>query len=342
MKKLSFFGKIVYGLNILIAVLLLVACIVPFTPLPSFSFLSLVVPLLVIFNVVFLCYWLLRRKLLFTTSLVSLLIGYFALGSFVEFGKQKVMNAGEGLKVMTFNSLNFNGNDNKQRGENAEDIIGFVEKENPDIVCFQEFDIRRRHGNDFDQFPYQYLSKGSNNTDNRVLLAIFSKKPIVNEGVLDFPDSRNNAIYADIVVKKDTLRVYNLHLESLKVRPGMLKKERSDRLFRRLRYSFSKQQEQAVIFRQNANTNKYSKIVCGDFNNTQFSNAYRIIKGDMKDSFSEQGSGYGKTINFWHFPLRIDFIMADPELEIIGHQNYELNLSDHEPVTALIKLSSNK
>ncbi len=341
MKKLSFFGKIVYGLNILIAVLLLIACIVPFTPLPSFSFLSLVVPLLVIFNGVFLCYWLLRRKFLFTTSLVALLVGYFALGSFVEFRKKTKVEAVHDLSLMTFNALSFNGSGSADRVKNAEAIINFVKEENPDIICFQEFDARRRHGKDFDQFPYQYISKGSDD-NKRVLLAIFSKQPIIHEGLLDFPDSRNNAIYADIVVKKDTLRVYNLHLESLKVRPGMLKKERSDRLFKRLRYSFSKQQEQAAIFRQNAKGSKYPKIVCGDFNNTQFSNAYRIIKGDMKDSFSEKGSGYGKTINFWHFPLRIDFIMADPEIEITGHQNYDLQLSDHEPVTASIKLSSKK
>lgn len=341
MKKLSFFGKIVYGLNILIAVLLLVACIVPFTPLPSFSFLSLVVPLLVIFNGVFLCYWLLRKKFLFNTSLVALLVGYFALGSFVEFRKKTKVDAVHDLRLMTFNALSFNGSGNADRIKNAEAIINFVKEENPDIICFQEFDARRRHGKDFDQFPYQYISKGSDD-NKRVLLAIFSKQPIIHEGLLDFPDSRNNAIYADIVVKKDTFRVYNLHLESLKVRPGMLKKERSDRLFKRLRYSFSKQQEQAAIFRQNANDTKYSKIVCGDFNNTQFSNAYRIIKGDMKDSFSEKGSGYGKTINFWHFPLRIDFIMADPEIEITGHQNYDLQLSDHEPVMASIKLSSKK
>ena len=332
----------IYGLNILISVLLLLACIVPFTSSASFSFLSLVVPLLVIFNIIFLCYWLLKRKMLFTASLVALLVGYFVLGSFIEFRKPIKLEEDKGLKIMTFNSLGFNGYRNKEQGKSAEEVIDFVKRENPDVICFQEFDIRRKDSGDFAQFPYQYLSSGYKNNKGRVLLAIFSKYPIVNDGVLEFPDTLNNAIFADVIIKKDTVRIYNLHLESLKVRPGMIKNERSDRLFKRLRYSFSKQQEQAAIYRQNADSCKHSKIVCGDFNNTQFSSAYRIIKGDMKDSFSEKGSGYGKTINFWRFPLRIDFIMADSELEIVSHQNYTIELSDHEPVMTSIKLPFNK
>lgn len=280
--------------------------------------------------------------MLFTASLVALLVGYFVLGSFIEFRKPIKLEEDKGLKIMTFNSLGFNGYRNKEQGKSAEEVIDFVKRENPDVICFQEFDIRRKDSGDFAQFPYQYLSSGYKNNKGRVLLAIFSKYPIVNDGVLEFPDTLNNAIFADVIIKKDTVRIYNLHLESLKVRPGMIKNERSDRLFKRLRYSFSKQQEQAAIYRQNADSCKHSKIVCGDFNNTQFSSAYRIIKGDMKDSFSEKGSGYGKTINFWRFPLRIDFIMADSELEIVSHQNYTIELSDHEPVMTSIKLPFNK
>lgn len=345
MKKLSFFSKIIYAFNLLIAVLLLVACLVPYTSVASFSFLSLGVPILVIVNLICCCYWLLRRKLHFTASLVALVVGYFSLGSFIEFrGKTVIDSETENLKVMTFNALSFNGNlkGKKERVAHAEKIISFVKKENPDIICFQEFDVRRKYTGHFDQFPYKYMSTGAEDKKGRVLLAIFSKYPIHKEGVLDFTDTNNNAIFADVVVKKDTLRIYNLHLESLKVRPGMLKNEPSDRLFKRLRYSFSKQQEQAAVFRTSADAAKHTKIVCGDFNNTQFSSAYRIIKGDMKDSFSEKGSGYGKTINFWHFPLRIDFVMADPELEIEGHQNYAIKLSDHEPVMASIKHASDK
>ena len=60
----------------------------------------------------------------------------------------------------------------------------------------------------------------------------------------------------------------------------------------------------------------YKNIVSGDFNNTQFSNSYFTIKGDLKDSFLERGKGYGETIKFWKFPFRIDMILVDPSLNI--------------------------
>ena len=121
-----------------------------------------------------------------------------------------------------------------------------------------------------------------------------------------------------------------------------MEEEKSEKLFKRLSYSFSKQHKQAAIFKENAKSCNYKKIVCGDFNNTQFSAVYRTIKGDMLDSFTEKGSGYGKTIKFWHFPLRIDFILADAEFEITAHQNYNLRLSDHEPIMSSIQFPINK
>ena len=186
------------------------------------------------------------------------------------------------------------------------------------------------------------MDEGSATYQNRVIQAIYSKYPIINEGVLNFPQSANHAIYADIKLESDTIRVYNLHLESLSIRPGMVKRERSDRLFKRLRSSFAKQHEQALIFRKNAEECPYKKIVCVDLNNTQFSSAYRIIKGDMNDSFAERGTGYGKTINFWRFPFRIDFILADLKFEVLSHKNYNLGYSDHEPVMASFKLSADE
>jgi len=47
--------------------------------------------------------------------------------------------------------------------------------------------------------------------------AIFSKFPIVKSGSIEFPNTANNAIYADIVKGSDTIRIYNVHLQSLRI-----------------------------------------------------------------------------------------------------------------------------
>jgi endonuclease/exonuclease/phosphatase family metal-dependent hydrolase len=82
--------------------------------------------------------------------------------------------------------------------------------------------------------------------------------------------------------------------------------------------------------------------VAGDFNNNQFSSVYFNLKRDFKDTFLEKGSGYGATINFWKFPFRIDFILVDPSFVVVSHRNYDIDLSDHEPIMASIKITSNK
>jgi endonuclease/exonuclease/phosphatase family metal-dependent hydrolase len=160
--------------------------------------------------------------------------------------------------------------------------------------------------------------------------------------VLAFPNSSNTAIYSDIVYQTDTIRIYNLHLQSLSIRPGSIKRERSDKLFVRLRKSFKGQQEQSEIVRAHMDSSPYKNIVSGDFNNNQFSSVYFKVKGDYKDTFLEKGNGFGSTINFWRFSFRIDYILVDPSFEVLSHQNYNINLSDHEPIMASIKITSDK
>lgn len=334
---MTFWSKIVYGFNIVFSVLLLLACIIPYTKSASLSFLSLAVPFLVFVNLACVLYWLLFSFQKVWLSLTVLVLGYFVLGSFIQFKSPKDYKEEETLKVMTFNVQSFNDMESIADSNIGEDLVNFIKKEDPDILCIQEFSRiwykKLRKYPFFSQTPY---------STHKSIQAIFSKYPIISEGSLNFPDSWNNGIYVDIKYGNDTLRVYNLHLESLKVRPRSIKRERSDRLLGRLRYSFAKQQEQADLIKAHMNQVDYKKIVCADMNNTQYSYAYHEIKGDLEDTFEEKGVGYGRTINFWKFPLRIDFILTDTEIEILEHKNYNVKLSDHEPVMATLKIKTDE
>src|SRR5690606_6804851 len=159
----------------------------------------------------------------------------------------------------------------------------------------------------------------------------------IAQGSLDLPGTINNIIYADIVHGTDTLRVYNVHLQSFSIIPStaaFTDGKRSERTYHRLVSTFKKQLAQAKIFRDHMASSPYVNVVGGDLNNTQFSNIYKIIKGDMQDSFLEQGDGFGGTYELFHLPIRIDYILADPEIQVIGHKNYGQDLSDHKPIMA--------
>lgn len=342
MKRLSIFNRLVFFLNTIIALPLLVACAVPHISNEKFSFLSflsLTVPVLVGINLLFLLYWILKRRRQLWLSLFVLVLGYFALGTFIKLNFTEEETLEEDLSIMTYNVRGFNKWEEIDNPNVFEDVKALIEKENPDIICFQEPDYRRKKEY-LKNYPYQYLDYIYMN--GKVLLGIFSKYPIIKSDFVCFPESVNNGTYADILYQNDTIRIYNVHLQSLGVTPGngTIRNSPKDKLFKKITRRFKQQHQQAKMLEDHMNSNTYKQILCGDFNNTQFSNIYKAIKGDKQDTFIEKGSGYGRTLNFHDFPVRIDFIMADSEFVVKSHKNYDVEYSDHYPVMASFALKS--
>ncbi|MEX0315306.1 MAG: endonuclease/exonuclease/phosphatase family protein [Allomuricauda sp.] len=342
MKKVVHLCNVIfYAINIFIAMLLLATSLFSYIKvqvIPLFSFLSLAVPILFIVNFFFFVYWLFKRKKKFVWSFLALLVGYIVFGSFYKIKSEDVNHVGDShLKIMTYNTWGFNKNGWIKEPNVGDRIIEFIKDKDPDIVCIQEHSRIRYQ--QLTQYPYR--SETAYPT-SRSIQAIFSKHPIVGNGSLDLPGTINNIIYADIKLKTDTIRVYNFHLQSFNIVPSSetFSEEQSEKNYRRLVNTFAKQLEQAKIFKEHRSKSPYRSIVCGDMNNTQFSNVYRILKDDMFDTFIERGKGFGRTYNLLGFPLRIDYVMADSEFEIISHQNFDEKLSDHYPVMATLQLKS--
>ncbi|SEC15001.1 Metal-dependent hydrolase, endonuclease/exonuclease/phosphatase family [Maribacter dokdonensis] len=340
MKKLSFFNKIMWFLNVIATLTLFLACIVPYTSIASLAFISLAVPVLVLFNMLFFLYWLIGRKINMLLSLSVLIYGYITLGSFIAFnGRNNEKIEEDTISLLSYNSLGFRSKyHNEWEKITSPDVVQFIEGENPDIIYFQEFEPFYLKDEMLKDYRFKANKFEVKNGESSKNLAIFSKYKIIGNGELDFPNTFNGGVYADIVFKGDTIRFYNLHLESLSIRPNYIKKERSDKLFVRLRDSFDKQERQSNLVKEHIESSPYPVIVGGDFNNTQFSKVYFNIKGNLKDSFLEAGHGYGETIKFWKFPFRIDMILTDPSFKVVSHKNYKINISDHEPIMATIKI----
>jgi vancomycin resistance protein VanJ len=305
--------------------------------MPYLSFLGLMVPLLVIANLFFLLLEIFLRMRIFWLTLLVLISGYLALGTFYKTGGANETVPEGALSVMTFNTRGFNLYGWIESPTIEREIIEFVRQEDPEIICFQEFS--RLYEREVRGYPHRYATPY---ITDRTTQAIFSKYPIVNKGSLNFPESKNNALFADIVYRGDTLRVYNVHLQSYRVIPSrrMVRYMASGRFYKRFTSAFVKQQEQALLIRKHMAASPYRIILCGDFNNTQFSRAYHIIKGEMNDSYLEKGSGFGTTYRLKFLPLRIDAILADPSMTVESHRNYRQRMSDHFPVMASFSLGN--
>lgn len=339
MKKLSFINKIIYFINVVVAVLLLLSFILPFLPPKTFSLLAVVnlgVSFLIILNVLFFLYWIFQLKRKFMLSFVVLLIGYFSFGSLYKFSASKKIENPQNMKVMNYNVRLFNLYEWIPEKGIETKIIDFIKRESPDVLSIQEYHPQKNIDFSFFKYKFEKLSGKKIKSGQ----AIFSKFPIVNSGSIEFPDTANNAIFADVVKGKDTIRFYNIHLESMHIDTKVenLKKENSERLFKRIGTTFKMQQFQTELFLKHKQQCKYKIVICGDFNNTAFSYVYRQIKGDLNDTFKEAGNGFGRTYDFKFFPVRIDFIFADKAFNVNGFQAYNEHYSDHYPIMTTLSV----
>ncbi len=327
-----------YFFNGVFALLLLLAYVILYIEpekLGSFAGISLLTPFLILINLLFLIYWILKIKRNFLLSLIVLAIGFPNLSRFYKVSGKKTLLTDD-VKVMSYNVRMFN----KYRWIDEDSIVDqinhLIAQKSADILCIQEYSP---NDNLQKEYPHNYIKY--NGEDNKFGHAIFSKHPIVANGSLDFDNTANNILFADIKIDSDTVRIYNIHLQSLKLNPKEENFGEKDAVHLRNRISsaFQIQQHQVERFLAHQDNTKFPIIVAGDFNNTAFSWPYRQILKGKKDAFAIAGKGFDKTFDF-AFPIRIDFVLLDKGLKVNHFKTYRNKYSDHFPILARVDRAS--
>ncbi len=348
MKKASRINNIIFYFNIVLAIITFIAYILPFlTPkiFPILSVLTLCMPAFFILNGVFFLYWVLQFKKRMVLSGLVLLMGITFINKFYKFSAKEYQVSENDFVVMSYNVRLLNLFKWLDSDTVPEDILTFINEQNPNILCIQEFSYSANI--DLKVYPHKYVCMTGNQI--KTGQAIFSKFPIIDQGNIEFPNSNNSVVYADIKKGKDIIRVYNMQLQSIKISPDVneisenidaMDQSKSEMMFKRLSKAFKQQQEQAAIIREHKKECKYPVIICGDMNNSAFSYVYRSIKGNLKDSFEEAGIGFGKTYKFKYYPARIDYIFADKAMTVKKFSSFTtFEKSDHYPIMATLILN---
>ena len=347
MKNLSWFNKLMFLLNIVLTVSTFIAYVLPFLApkvFPILSVLTLFMPLFFIFNGLFFVYWAVQFKKRMILSGLVLLMGITFINKFYKFSTKDYPEADKDFSVMSYNVRLFNVFKWLDRDDVPEHILAFINDKNPDIVCIQEFSNSANL--DLKVYRHRYIFMGGNKI--KTGQAIFSKFPIIDQGNIAFPNSNNNVVFADIKKGKDIIRVYNMHLQSIKISPDVneinenidaINQGKSQKLFNRISIAFKQQQQQAEIIKEHKKDCPYPIIICGDLNNSAFSYVYRNIKGKLKDAFEEAGKGFGPTYKFRYYPARIDYIFADDNMTVKKFESFpEFENSDHYPIMAKLSM----
>ena len=252
MRNLSWFNKGMFGLNVILVVLTFIAYVLPFLApkiFPILSVLTLMMPLFFLLNGLFFMYWAIQFKSHIVLSGLVLLMGITFITKFYKFSAKEFSESDKDFTVMSYNVRLFNLFEWLDRDDVPQDILAFINDKNPDILCIQEFSNSAH----IDLKIYRYKHIFMTGDQIKTGQAIFSKFPIIDQGNIVFPNSSNNVIYADIKKGKDIIRVYNMHMQSIKISPDVneidenidaINQDKSQRLFNRISKAFKQQQQQ--------------------------------------------------------------------------------------------------
>jgi endonuclease/exonuclease/phosphatase family metal-dependent hydrolase len=322
------------------------------------AFFGLAFPFLFALNLVLVIYWLVQFKPAIIFGLVALVMSLPTAYRYVQISLPQKKSEVKLLKVSSYNSMLFDLYNWSHNAQSRSSILNNLADINPDILCIQEFYTSEEKGdfNNADTLKKLLKTKYYHSEFTTTLrefdhwgIATFSKFPIINQGKIVFQTTSNNiCIFSDIVTGVDTIRVYNIHLQSVSfskrdnqfLEDVMSEKDaenemaNSKNILRRLKRAFVKRTNQVEMIVTHMKTCPYKIIMCGDFNETAASYSYQKLSHDLKDAFIERGNGFGRTYAGKWPQFRIDYILHDQRLHCADFKRSAETFTDHFPITA--------
>lgn len=294
------------------------------------------IPIVLLLNLIFLVLSLVFKSKLGWVALLLLICGW----PFVNIGISLNGNddlSQDGIKVLNYNVKWFVD----ARSNEYNDVIDWIQSVDADIVCFQEFYPDRGIAQRIAENSQYHISMDSKRSN----VAIFSRYPVLNDGLLLDENSLNNIRFADLLIGQDTIRVYAVHLESMGIDPSKIQdregiqNEYDDVKSRFLTSSTSRTTQINTLIRHVEGT-IYPVIIAGDFNDVPFSYNYFEFRKRFSNAFEEEGRGLGVTFNQKIPYLRIDNQFYSEQFKLKAFKTVDnIYYSDHFPLVGIYELS---
>lgn len=360
----KYFKKSILILNIIAATLIsfsyLAAYISP-VDFYGFAFLGLIYSFLLIANIVFIFIWLFLKSKYFLISVFVILIGFKFLISFfqISFNNKKSNPNEQEIRILSYNVRVFDRwhwSDKKNTGVKTFD---FIKQSNANIVCLQEFYSSKVNGQNAEdsishesilQNSYISFTKKKDKISNSGI-ATFTSYPILNHGEVQLLKDENFCIYTDLLIENDTVRVYNIHLESIHLgyddyhlieninNTDTINVKGIRNILSKLKKGYKIRAQQADVIAAHIKSCPFPLILCGDFNDTPVSYVYNRLIENKLDAFCESGNGIGSTYINKYSTFRIDFIMHTTHFESFNFETPRIELSDHYPVQCSMRIN---
>jgi endonuclease/exonuclease/phosphatase family metal-dependent hydrolase len=357
-------------LNVVALAVLLMSCLAAYiepTQYWQLSFIGFAFPVVLIVNVLFLIGWVLAWNRFVWVSLIAIILcwGFIHKTFAFNFGED---NDEKGIKLMTWNVKAFDLYNWSHNTETRARMMALIKKENPDVLCLQEFYTNNQLFHNLEyirdtlgfkycyfppavellKYPRSRLQKSlwrSGPLNQQWGVATFSKFPIADTGKINFGKTLSNAcIYTDLEVNGKRIRLYNAHFQSIHLGNHDYaaldtleeKKETSwhsvKSIMHKMKLAYTHRSIQADAVAGNMKAFEGTKMICGDFNDVPVSYTYHAVCQNLQDAFVKKGVGFSATFSNKLSFFRIDYTLLDPSLQINSYRVVHKELSDHYPV----------
>jgi len=323
---------------------------------PVIGCVGMVFPFFLVVNAAFLFAWILIRWRRAWIPLAGFLLAYAPMRTYIPLHAKGTPPPGC-IKVLSYNVAGYGGN---YKYEQALDtIMGYLKRQNADIVCFQE-DMSTKF-NPVERLPELYpyndtvhITAPDYPTINA--LGVHSRFPILRHERIEYQSKTNGSVAFYLLVGNDTVIVVNNHLESTHLSSedradyqdmlrgnmdGTTAEAQTRKLLGKLGDAMAKRapQADAVHYFIKMHQHRYPIIVCGDFNDTPISYVRHTIAKGITDCYVETGMGPGISFNTKGFSFRIDQMMCSEHFTPYNCTvDSKVDISDHYPIYCWLKL----
>jgi endonuclease/exonuclease/phosphatase family metal-dependent hydrolase len=273
------------------------------------GFISLGIPFGLFSLVIMLFYWAVKKNAFFLLPLFLLVLNWKYVQRTVAFSSSS-SNKKADVSVLSYNVRLFNVYPQfaDETFSTTRKILNFIKNSEADVVCLQEF-YNMSSDTLFNtvyrikkKYPYYYYSTTyTNHAGGTFGMIIFSKHPIKSKGKVVFQEGSNNqTIYADIEFPAGTVRVYNMHLQSMSIDDKQIAESNFDtksktqvmKAFLKYKKGTINRSVQVDKLVSHIKESPYKVLVCGDLNDPPYSYTYQKLDGELDNAFEEKGSGF--------------------------------------------------
>jgi len=344
-------------LNLLAVVILLLAdCCVYLSP-ARFVFPALLgvgFEIVLWVNVVFALSWLFsHRKSWCAVSILAILLSLGNILATFSHEHGETDEKEHELTILTYNSHQCS----QLKKASKNDVLRYVKESGADIVCLQEYEVRRdpyyltgEEAKNYlaKEYPYTYFDFTIHNQRRQYGLAVYSKYPLTNKNTIHYESRGNSSNYCDVILPDDTIRLFNNHLESNSLTHSDLDdmdnlgsteeiKKSTWKIVSKMGAAYKLRAKESETVAEAIRTSPYPVIVAGDMNDVPVSYTYRTISKGLTDTFLHSSVGKrGLTFYRKLAGVRIDYIFTSPTISTREAKVEKTEGSDHYPYKATL------